>query len=160
VALFAAGAIAIWWRVRDVPPPAAPAVDIVSVRGDRLALNDLKGKVVLVNFWATSCAACIKKMPEMVSVYQTFRSRGLEAIFVAMPYDRPDHVMAYAAANKLPFTVALDVRGDIARGFGDVKLTPTTFVIDKQGVIVERIVGEPDFVRLHALIERKLGEAG
>jgi peroxiredoxin len=152
--------IATLWYRRPALPLAAPAVDIVSIRGDRVALNALKGKVVLVNFWATSCAVCLKEMPRMVNVYQTLHGRGLEAVFVAMPYDRPDHVLAYATKSKLPFTVALDVQGDINRGFGGVKLTPTTFIIDKRGMIVERVVGEPDFTRLHALLERKLGEPG
>jgi protein-disulfide isomerase len=69
-------------------------------------------------------------------------------------------VIHYAETNALPFKVALDPMGDIARQFGDVRLTPTTFVIDRRGMIVKRYVGEPDFAELDALIEAKLAEDG
>jgi peroxiredoxin len=75
-----------------------------------------------------------------------------------MPYDRPDHVVHYARKHQLPFKLALDVRGEINRAFSGVKFTPTTFIIDKRGRIVARILGEPDFARLHSLIEDKLRE--
>ncbi len=65
----------------------------------------------------------------------------------------------YTEKNRLSFKVALDPTGKLARVFGDVKLAPTTFVIDKRGNIVRRIVGEPDFAGLHELLEKKLAEA-
>lgn len=75
-----------------------------------------------------------------------------------MKHDPPNLVIGYAEKNRLPFKVALDPLGEIAHAFGDVKLTPTTFVIDKRGDIVFKITGEPDFARLHALLEEKLRE--
>jgi glutathione peroxidase-family protein len=65
-------------------------------------------------------------------------------------------VLAYTEKNKLPFFVTLDVSGEHARDFKDVQLTPTTYVIDKQGHIIQRTVGELDFPKLHALIEKEL----
>jgi peroxiredoxin len=152
VAMLAVGLL--WWRM----PASAPELTVVSLQGERVALAALRGKVVLINFWATDCAVCLKEMPAMIETYSTYNARGLEAIFIAMPYDRPDRVLHYARTAALPFTVALDIRGDAARAFGGVRATPTTFVLDKQGRIVERILGEPDFVRLRALIERELAE--
>ncbi|MND00338.1 AhpC/TSA family protein [compost metagenome] len=67
-------------------------------------------------------------------------------------------MVAYVEKNALPFTVALDPVGDLAKAFGEVKLTPTTFVIDRRGHIAARILGEPDFGKLHRLIEEKLEE--
>ena len=96
----------------------------------------------------------------MMETYERFRSRGLEAIFVAMPYDRPDRVLAYARSKALPFKVVLDVKGEINLGFGHVRATPTTFIVDKRGRIVERILGAPDFARLHRFIAARLDEAG
>jgi peroxiredoxin len=75
-----------------------------------------------------------------------------------MRHDPPNYVLGYVEKNKLPFTVALDPMGELAKAFGEVKLTPTTFVIDKQGKVVTRILGEPDFAKLHALLEEKLKE--
>ena len=135
-----------------------PDITVVSLEGERVALDALRGKVVLVNFWATDCAVCLKEMPAMVETYRSYRARGLEAIFIAMPYDRPDRVLHYARSAALPFIVALDVQGEAARAFGGIRGTPTTFLIDKRGRIVERILGEPDFGRLHGLIERGLAE--
>lgn len=137
---------------------AAPQVTFVSLKGEKIATAGLHGKVALVNFWATDCAICMKEMPDMVRTYDKYRDRGFEFIAVAMRHDPPNYVISYAEKNRLPFTVALDPMGEIAKAFGDVKLTPTTFVIDKRGNIVFRIQGEPDFARLHALIEEKLRE--
>jgi len=139
--------------------PAAPQVTFVSLKGEKITTADLRGKVVLVNFWATDCVVCVREMPQIQSTYEKYRPLGLETIAVAMKYDPPNYVLAYNEKNRLPFTVALDPMGELARAFGDVKLTPTTFVIDRQGRIVTRIVGEPDFARLHALLEEKLRES-
>jgi peroxiredoxin len=135
---------------------AAPQVTFTSLKGEKISMHSLRGKVVLVNFWATSCIGCIHEMPRMIDAYRKYNTRGLETIAVAMSYDPPNYVLNYTEKNSLPFKVALDVQGSIAQAFGDVKLTPTTFVIDKRGNIVKRILGEPDFAQLHRLIEEKL----
>ena len=135
-----------------------PQVVFVTIQGERIAVADLRGKVTLINFWATDCAICIKEMPQLVDTYQKFKARGFETIAVAMRHDPPNYVLAYAGKNALPFKVALDPMGDIARAFGDVKLTPTTFIIDKRGNVVRKILGEPDFKKLHELLEAKLAE--
>ena len=92
----------------------------------------------------------------MVETWRSYQAHGFDAVFIAMPYDRPDQVLDYARRAGLPFKVALDIRGEAARAFGGIQGTPTTFVIDKRGRIRERILGEPDFARLHRLIEREL----
>lgn len=137
----------------------APKVTFVSLKGERIAAEDLKGKVVLVNFWATDCAICVKEMPEMVRTYERYRERGLEFIAVAMKHDPPSYVLNYAEKNRLPFKVALDPMGELAKAYGDVKLTPTTFVIDRRGNIASRIQGEPDFAKLRQLLDAKLAES-
>ena len=136
----------------------APGVTFTSLKGEQVATADLRGRVVLVNFWATDCPTCIKEMPQMVRTYDRFKAQGFELIAVAMKHDPPNYVINYAEKNALPFKVALDPMGTLAKAFGDVKLTPTTIVIDKHGNIVTRILGEPDFAKLDALIEEKLAE--
>lgn len=137
---------------------AAPQVTFVSLQGERVTTAGLRGRVALINFWATDCPICARELPEMLRTYDKFHGRGVEFIAVAMPYDPPNYVVSYAARNRLPFTVALDPAGEIAKAFGDVRLTPTTFVIDKRGHIVFRVTGEPDFAGLHELLEQKLAE--
>jgi peroxiredoxin len=136
--------------------PPAPQVTFTSLKGEKISMGSLRGKVVLVNFWATSCVGCIHEMPQMIDTYRKYNTQGLETIAVAMSYDPPNYVLNYTEKNALPFKVALDVQGSIARAFGDVQLTPTTFVIDKHGNIIKRILGEPDFAQLRTLLEKEL----
>jgi peroxiredoxin len=135
---------------------AAPDVTFISLAGDKVSTQGLRGKVVMVNFWATSCTTCVKEMPQMVETYNKFKAQGLQFIAVAMNYDPPNYVLNFTETRKLPFTVALDSGGDLARSFGDVALTPTTFVIGKDGKILKRYVGEPEFGELHALLQKAL----
>ena len=134
----------------------APDVTFIDLKGQKISTEGLRGKVVMVNFWATSCVTCVKEMPQMVETYNKYKGQGLEFVAVAMQYDRADYVVNFTETRKLPFTVALDSGGDIARKFGDVTLTPTTFVIDKNGKIIKRYVGEPKFADLHKLLEKEL----
>jgi peroxiredoxin len=110
----------------------------------------------MVNFWATSCTTCVAEMPQMVETYDKYHGKGLEFVAVAMSYDQPNYVVNFAETRQLPFHVALDLQGKLAQAFGDVKLTPTTFVIDKDGNILKRYVGQPSFSELHSLLEKAL----
>jgi len=136
--------------------PGAPAATFTTLEGKPIVLSDLRGKVVLVNFWATSCPGCIKEMPAMVETYRQYKGRGFEIIAVAMSYDPPNYVANFVQTRQLPFPVALDTGGGHARAFGNVQLTPTSFIIGKDGRILEQKLGELDFVRLKALLDREL----
>lgn len=137
----------------------APSSNFVLLDGSTTTTADLKGKVTLVNFWATTCVTCVKEMPSLVSTHQKYKDKGYETIAVAMSYDQPTWVANYAQSRQLPFKVALDNTGELAKNWGDVKLTPTTYLVDKQGRIVKRFVGEPDFGALHNLIEDLLAKS-
>ncbi len=156
----AALASAVFLGLSAPIPTRIPEVTLTTIQGEKVTPAELRGKVVLVNFWATSCVTCVKEMPKLVATYRKHRDRGFETIAVAMSYDPPNYVLRYAEKNALPFKVALDPVGAAARAFGDVSLTPTTFVIDRRGTIVKRYLGEPDFAELDRLIEGKLAEAG
>ena len=114
---------------------------------------------MLVNFWATSCVTCVKEMPQIVDTHRKYQPRGYETLAVAMSYDPPAYVASFAQSRQLPFGVVIDNTGAIAKAYGDIQLTPTTFLIDKKGAIVKRYVGEPDFAALHGLVEKLLAEA-
>ena len=134
----------------------APEVTFITLDGNKIATSSLRGKVVMVNFWATSCVTCVKEMPQMVDTYNKFKGSGLEFVAVAMQYDPPNYVVNYTQTRQLPSKVALDSNGQIAKSFGDVALTPTTFVIGKDGAILKRYVGEPEFGELHLLLQKAL----
>ena len=134
----------------------APELTFVSIKGEKITPESLKGKVVMVNFWATSCTTCVAEMPKMVDTYNKFKGQGLEFVAVAMNYDPPNYVLNYAETRQLPFKVALDTDGSAAKAYGNVAMTPTTFVIGKDGKILKRYLGEPDFASLHALLQQSL----
>jgi peroxiredoxin len=156
-ALAALGGAALGWKSFN-PETTAPSVAYTLLDGRQANLDDLRGKVVLVNFWATTCTTCVREMPHIVETYEKFKSRGYETLAVAMSYDPPAYVANFAESRKLPFGVVIDNTGEIARRFGDVRLTPTTFLVDKRGRVVKRYVGEPDFKALHALVDQLLAE--
>jgi peroxiredoxin len=137
---------------------AAPPSTFVLLDGSSKTTADLKGRVTLVNFWATSCTTCVAEMPKIIATYDKYQSKGYDTLAVAMSYDPPSYVVNFAQTRKLPFKVAIDNTGAVARAWGDVQLTPTTFLVNKRGEIVKRYVGEPDFAQLHQLIEKLLAE--
>lgn len=152
-------ALLAWFGYRAMSPAkSAPPATFVLLSGEKLSTADLKGKVYMVNFWATSCVTCVKEMPDMVRTYERFKGQGLEFIAVAMSYDPPMYVANFTETRKLPFKVAMDSQGAAAKAFGDVQLTPTTFVVDKEGRILKRYVGEPEWEGLHKLLDEALGK--
>ena len=137
----------------------APESTFVLLDGSKITSSNLKGKVTLVNFWATSCVTCVAEMPKIISTYNKYQSQGYDTLAIAMSYDPPSYVVNYTETRQLPFKVAIDNTGIVAKAWGDVKLTPTTYLVNKRGQIVKQYVGEPDFVALHQLIEKLLAES-
>lgn len=143
----------------DTGRAEAPASTFVLLDGTSQSTADLKGKVTLVNFWATSCTTCVAEMPKIIATHDKYHARGFDTLAVAMSYDPPSYVVNFAQTRKLPFAVAIDNTGSVAKAWGDVRLTPTTYIVNKRGEIVKRYIGEPDFAELHRLIEELLAQA-
>lgn len=153
----------VWHRVSDGRlgrfsggPSRLPDLTYTLIDGRRIGAAELRGRVVLVNFWATSCAVCVAEMPELVRLHHDYQPRGFELLAVAMPYDRPDHVLHFAASRRLPFPVALDPMGQAVAAWGGVEATPLTWLAGRDGRIRQRMLGRPDFARLRAEIEALL----
>lgn len=138
------------------PQPAAPEVRFSALSGEQFSTSDLRGKVVLVSFWATWCTTCVQEMPKMVDTYRRFAPRGYEMVAVAVQSDHPNAVADFTQRRALPFKVALDGDGDIAKQFGRVRITPTSFLIDRNGRVIKEYIGEPDWAEFHALVEKAL----
>lgn len=137
----------------------APQSTFVLLDGSSKKTSDFVGKVALVNFWATSCTTCVAEMPMIVRTHEKYAPRGYETVAIAMSYDPPAYVVNFAQTRKLPFLVAIDNTGTVAKAWGDVNVTPTTYLVNKRGEIVKRYVGQPDFGELHKLIEKLLAES-
>lgn len=135
-----------------------PDLPFTQIDGQQRKLSELKGRVTLINFWATSCSTCVKEMPDLVATHQMFHAKGFETLAIAMQYDPPAYVMQFVESRKLPFIVAMDHTGELAQAFGPVQLTPTTLVVNKKGEIVKQYIGAPDFKALQALLADLLAE--
>ena len=138
---------------------AAPNVGYTLLDGSTATTDQLRGKVVLVNFWATDCAPCVREMPQLVATHEKFKARGYDTLAVAMSYDPPALVIAFAERRKLPFGVVIDNTGAVAKSFDAARFTPTSVLINRRGEIVRRFVGEVDMPKLHALLEQLLAPA-
>ena len=153
-AAIAIGGAALWQFQGTAQ--AAPNVAFTDLQGNTVTTQELRGKVVLVKFWATSCTTCIAQMPDTIKHYEDLSPKGFETIAVAMQYDPPNYVKTYAETRKLPFPVVIDAQGKIAKAFGDVQLTPTAFLIDKQGHIIKRYLGNYDEKAFLNTVEKAL----
>ncbi|MDG1453012.1 MAG: TlpA disulfide reductase family protein [Methylophilaceae bacterium] len=131
-------------------------VVFTTIKGETISMSSLKGKVVLVNFWATDCKSCVAEMPDLIKTYYQYQPRGFEIIAVAMPYDPPAQVVNFATQKALPFPVIHDSYAEITQKFGDVKLTPTAYIYNKDGKRIQRAIGALNFNKLHALLEEEL----
>ena len=136
---------------------APPVPPFTTMEGKQIRLSDLRGKIVLINFWATSCGICLKEMPDLIRTYQQYRTRGFEVIAVAMHYDQPGDISAYVRKQGLPFPVVFDKDGKLAREFDQVAATPTTFLIDGSGRRISKTLGIIDFGKLRAFLESANG---
>ncbi len=156
--IVALGAAALLAFAAFLAMPQRPAAQarIVPLSGAPFSIAELRGKVTVVNFWATWCGACIKEMPRLVQSHRRFAARGLETVAIAVR-DRPDQVASFARERALPFRVAVDADGQVSRRFGNIRVTPTTFVFDRGGRLLKRYVGEPDWAELDRLVEQALG---
>jgi peroxiredoxin len=151
-------AMGLWWRMRTDAAPTAPLAPVVLLDGSTRAGAALAGQVTLVNFWATTCSVCVAEMPQMVTLFNTYHRQGFATVAVAMAYDPPASVIRYSESRQLPFDVVIDNTGSVARAWGDIEATPTTFLVNRQGKIVQRFVGAPDFSALAKSIEKLLNE--
>jgi cytochrome c biogenesis protein CcmG, thiol:disulfide interchange protein DsbE len=126
--------------IRNAPlqPRPAPAFDLPALNGGRVSLDSLKGKVVVLDFWATWCNPCLAEIPEYAELWRKNQGRGVEIVGVACESD-PQDVRDLAQAQRIPYRVLM---GDdrVSENYGASGL-PTTYVIDKHGLIRKRLVG-------------------
>ena len=122
----------------------APKFTLRNLRGNLEGLDDHAGKVIVVNFWATWCAPCVKEMPSFETLYRRFRSQGLTVLAVSLDKDRSAKVQEFVDKYKLSFPVLLDTEGVAEKLYPSFTI-PFTYVIDKQGRVAARIDGAKDW---------------
>ncbi|MEJ7139211.1 TlpA family protein disulfide reductase [Amphibiibacter pelophylacis] len=157
LAVTGAGGALLWRRQQQHAAQMQQAAQIGFTRLDggtpgTARLADWHGRALLLNFWATSCSTCVAEMPLLAAIYREFAGPRFDALALAMDYDPPDQVIAFARSRELPFPVGHDASGEVARAMGPVYLTPTTLLLDASGALFRRYLGPPDPAQLRAAI--------
>ncbi len=134
----------------------APEITVTSLDGTKLQIGTPRGRPLLVSFWATSCRGCREELPQLAELYTELAPLGLDVIGIAMAYDPPDRVIALSRARNIPYPVALDIRGEAARAFGNIDLIPASFLIAADGRVVFQHTGQLDIERLRSLVRNTL----
>ncbi|MBD3609713.1 MAG: TlpA family protein disulfide reductase [Gammaproteobacteria bacterium] len=129
-----------------------PDITVNSIDGKSFRLSELQGQPVVLTFWATTCPGCLKEMPHLIDLHNELSAKGLKVIGIAMSYDPPNQVYSLIKARQVPYTIALDIDGKAAQAFGNIRLTPTTFLISPEGRIIQKKIGEMDMDKVHKLI--------
>jgi len=117
---------------------AAPAFSLPDIHGRTVSLADFRGKVVILDFWATWCPPCKREIPDFISLQSKYGDKGLQVIGVGL--DEPDKLKEFAAKNGMNYAVLLGT-DEIAQRYGGISGIPTTFLINRQGAIVGRYEG-------------------
>ncbi len=132
--------------------PIAPVARFKTIDGKEFTLAQLKGKPVFINFWATTCPACVKEIPLLIAMADKYVEQQLVIIGVAMTYDPEDQVREMVRRKKMNYSIVLDKTGQLARIFNHVSLSPTTFFINKQGQINKHKLGQLSYNEMQSAI--------
>ncbi len=135
-----------------------PNVEFTALNGEKMSFEKLRGKPVIITFWTTDCASCLKEIPLFIELYSRFHVQGLEIIGVPMYYEPPNQIIEFLKKNPLPYPIILDIEAKLAKAFDGVNATPTTFLLNPKGNIVWQKVGLIELAELQPLIENLLKE--
>ena len=143
----------LWFRppadVSDENRPAPPW-QVALPDGRALTSDSLRGKVVLVNFWATWCPYCRKEKPAIDAFWQDYRERGFEVVSISVD-DPPEKIAEWMRDKEYAF-MAAPTNASVAHAFGNVKSVPTSFIVDTEGRIRHKIAGQVHYPRLEKLV--------
>lgn len=155
-------------QTNAAPPPAAgaagsdrraaPDFTLLDMEGKNIKLSDFRGKVVILDFWATWCPPCRMEIPHFIALHQQYKGQGLEVVGVSLDNDGVKVVKPFAEQNKINYTMLVDGH-PVARLFGGVQSIPTTFVLDRQGRVAKVLVGYNDKSVFEELAKGLLAES-
>ena len=137
-------------------PSRAPDIHLNFINGQTINVHSYKGKPLLVTFWSITCTFCLEEIPALTKLYNELNPHGFEIIGIAMSYDPPNRVVELSKKRKIPYSIALDINSDAEMAFGRIRATPTNFLIDADGKIVQRNIGTLNIKQLRSKIKKLL----
>lgn len=130
----------------------APDFSLQTVDGQTITLSSLRGKLVLVNFWATWCPPCRQEMPSMEQLYQKFAPAGLELLAINIEEEGPQVLPEFLKAHPHSFPVLMDTRAEVQNSYRVFQF-PETYIVDRNGVIVDKVIGAIDWMSPQVVAE-------
>ena len=137
----------------------APQFALYDLNGNLVRLSDFKGKVVLLNFWATWCSPCKREIPSLDRLYQMRKDKGFEIVAVNAERASASQIASFAEKYRMSFPILLNPQRDVGSKYW-VRAIPTSFLLDKNGVIRWKIVGGREWESPYVLsrIDQLLGK--
>jgi peroxiredoxin len=129
---------------------SAPNFTFPDLNGNTVSLADFKGKVILLNIWATWCLPCVEEMPSMEKLYKKLKNEGLEILAVSIDEAGAEVVGPFMKNHKLSFPALTDTEGK-TKTLYQITGVPESFIIDQDGVIVEKVIGPRDWASSGAI---------
>jgi len=121
--------------------PDAPEFTLEDLKGSKISLSDMNGKVVFLNIWATWCGPCKREIPDFIEMYEQYKDKGLEIIGISVDEISPSRVLQFTEKYKINYPVAMTT-AKINRDYGPFRAVPVTIIIDKNGKIRHRQIGQ------------------
>lgn len=123
--------------------PQAPEFTLEDLKGSKISLSNLSGKVVLLNVWATWCGPCKKEIPDFIEAYEQYKDKGLEIIGISVDRISQSKVLQFTEKYKINYPVAMTT-SKLTKDYGPFPAIPVTIIIDRNGKIRYRKIGQVD----------------
>ena len=123
----------------DVGKPA-PDFDLPDLDGNKVELSSMKGKVLILDFWATWCPPCKEEIPHLVRLQSKYRDQGLQIVGLSLDKGGAGDVKPFADEHDVNYTMLI-ANDETTKAYGGVSMIPTTFVVDRSGIVVKRFIG-------------------
>jgi len=141
----------------DLVGQPAPDFALRNLDGKEVKLADLKGKVVILDFWATWCGPCVKEIPHFIQLYKQYQGQGFEMVGISTDRNGVGVVKSFVQQHKINYPILM-ADGKVQQAYGEIRAIPTTFVIDKMGVIQRQYIGYRDKAVFEADIKAALAD--
>lgn len=135
----------------------APNFELTDMKGNPLSLSALRGKVVLLDFWATWCPPCVAEIPHFKELHTQYKGRGFEIVGLSLDEGGEEAVRSFAEKHQLQYPIA-PAKHQIAQAYGGIQGIPTTFLIDKKGYVAKKYIGYHDKKDFEQEIQKLLSE--